>query len=622
MCLYLHSNGFPFSDPVSYALVRHGRSGDSDHFIVRARWHSSKDYPKNPLEEVQFAIRNADPTVTIQVAECENVWANQMLAVFETFNIPMHPKHPLGVDGVIYQLALPHFFCGVRLQWWSNGPDAWKPVIAHVGEMLNQIESDKFVFQDGTLAFAYSVELVLQPPGIQPQHLAAIRTIMPRLREQSVAQLLAEIKGTTRLNVGFFKKNEAIIKCKLAEESRADGRDEKEVRGLSMSNVIYFDNAATSWPKPPQVAQRMTEFLNLEAANPGRAGHRMAVGAEKMIDGVRKQLTDFVGGTDHHRMVFTMNATDALNIAMKGLIRQGDHIITTTLEHNSVSRPLQAMADSGFITLTRIDFSPGNRRRRSGGYRKGHHAQDAPDCHDARIPMFWAQCQPPTDEIGKIARAHNVRFLVDGAQTLGTVPIHVQQQEYRYSCVSAPQVHSSAPPAPAAFTSTPPSRSAISIPSAEGGTGGDSSTPTQPKLFPYFLEGGTPNTVGIAGLGAAVEFVVAHDPAKTLAQEQGMVQRIIDVLLANPKFTLYGPKTAANRVGTVSFNVAGYTPQEAGSILDESFSIAVRPGLHCSPYAHKGIGTFPDGAIRISPGHFNTEAELVTLLDALEQLAA
>ena len=123
-----------------------------------------------------------------------------------------------------------------------------------------------------------------------------------------------------------------------------------------MSDVIYFDNAATSWPKPPQVSARMKAFLDDEAANPGRAGHRMAVGAERSLDKVRKQLADFVGGTDHHRMVFTLNATDALNIAMKGLLRQGDHVITTTLEHNSISRPLQAMADAKFITLTRIDF--------------------------------------------------------------------------------------------------------------------------------------------------------------------------------------------------------------------------------------------------------------------------
>src|ERR1043165_4431762 len=125
-----------------------------------------------------------------------------------------------------------------------------------------------------------------------------------------------------------------------------------------MSDVIYFDNAATSWPKPAVVGERMNKFLASEAANPGRAGHRMAVGAEKTLDHVRKQLADFIGGTDPPRVILTMNATDALNIAMKGLIRRGDHVITTTLEHNSVSRPLQSMADSGFITLTSIGFSP------------------------------------------------------------------------------------------------------------------------------------------------------------------------------------------------------------------------------------------------------------------------
>ena len=159
----------------------------------------------------------------------------------------------------------------------------------------------------------------------------------------------------------------------------------------------------------------------------------------------------------------------------------------------------------------------------------------------------------------------------------------------------------------------------------EGGTGGDSSSPTQPKLFPYFLEGGTPNTVGIAGLGAAVEYLIAHDPAKTLAQEQAMVQKIVDALTQLPKVTIYGPKGAdagRRRVGTISFNIEGYSPQEVGSVLDETFQIAIRPGLHCSPYAHKAIGTFPDGAVRASPGHFNTDEQLAALLDAIGQLAA
>jgi cysteine desulfurase family protein len=386
-----------------------------------------------------------------------------------------------------------------------------------------------------------------------------------------------------------------------------------------MTDVIYFDNAATSWPKPPVVAQRMTDFLASEAANPGRAGHRMAVGAEKSLDQVRKLLTDFIGGADHHRMVFTMNATDALNIAMKGLLRKGDHVITTTLEHNSVSRPLQAMADSGFITLTRIDFSPATGVVDPAAFEKAitPATRLIAMTHGSNV-LGTIQ---PIENIGRIAHAKGVRFLVDGAQTIGIVPIDVQKQHI--DVLAFPGHKSLLGPTGTGglYVHTTVSIDDIN-PFREGGTGGDSSSPLQPRLFPYFLEGGTPNTVGIAGLGAAAEYVIAHDPAKTLAKERAMVQRIIDLALANPKFTLYGPPTAANRVGTVSFTIEGYTPQEAGSILDESFGIAVRPGLHCSPYAHKTLGTFPDGTIRVSPGHFNTDAELEALLDALTQISA
>ena len=386
-----------------------------------------------------------------------------------------------------------------------------------------------------------------------------------------------------------------------------------------MSNVIYFDNAATSWPKPPVVAQRMSDFLASEAANPGRAGHRMAVGAEKMIDRVRKTLTDFVGGTDFHRMIFTMNATDALNIAMKGLLRRGDHVISTALEHNSVSRPLQAMADGGFIALTRVAFSPDTGTVDAGDIERAITAQTR------LIAMTHASnvlgTIQPIAAVGALAQARGIKFLVDGAQTLGTIPINVQTQHI--DVLAFPGHKSLLGPTGTGglYVNTTLALEDFNA-FREGGTGGDSSSPTQPRLFPYFLEGGTPNTVGIAGLGAAVEYVIAHDPVQTLAKERAMVQRVIDVLTANPKFTLYGPKSAANRVGTVSFNIAGYTPQEAGGVLDESFTIAVRPGLHCSPYAHKAMGTFPDGAVRVSPGHFNTDAELAALLDALQQLAA
>ena len=391
-----------------------------------------------------------------------------------------------------------------------------------------------------------------------------------------------------------------------------------------MSDVIYFDNAATSWPKPSVVAQRMAAFLNDEAANPGRAGHRMAIAAEKMLDAVRKQFVDFITGGkggDLHRLVFAMNGTDALNIAMKGLLRQGDHVITTMLEHNSVSRPLQAMADSGLIELTRVGFSLGT------GVVDVDEIKRAIKANTRMVAMTHGSnvlgTIQPVGEIGKMLRemgGGKIKFVVDGAQTIGTVPIDVNAMAI--DVLAFPGHKSLLGPT---GTGGLYLNSTVGIEDLEafreGGTGGDSSSPTQPKLFPYFLEGGTPNTVGIAGLGAALEFVIGHDPAATLAKERGMVQKIIDALSQNTKVTIYGPKTAAGRVGTLSFNIAGYTPQEAGAILDETFGIAVRPGLHCSPYAHRVMGSFPDGAIRVSPGHFNTEAELEALLAALLQLA-
>ena len=393
-----------------------------------------------------------------------------------------------------------------------------------------------------------------------------------------------------------------------------------------MSNsVIYFDNAATSWPKPPAVAQAMAKFLAEDAANPGRAGHRMAVAAERMLDRVRKQLADLVGGTDFHRMIFTMNGTDALNIAMKGLLRAGDHVVTTTLEHNSVSRPLQAMADSGFITLTRVAFSP------ETGVIDVDDVRRAISPKTRMVAMTHASnvlgTIQPVAEVGRVVReaGGRVRFLVDAAQTIGALPIDVTAMGIDLLAFPGHKSLLGPTGTGALYVNTTVTLEELT-PFREGGTGGDSSSPVQPRLFPYLLEGGTPNTVGVAGLGAAVEYVAGHQgEGGALAREQEMVAAVLEALAGNPKLMVYGPKGrdgAKRRVGTVSFNVEGYTPQEVGSILDESFSIAVRPGLHCAPYVHRGIGTFPDGAVRVSPGAFNTQTDLQTLLGALAELVA
>lgn len=405
--------------------------------------------------------------------------------------------------------------------------------------------------------------------------------------------------------------------------------------------MIYFDNAATSFPKPPEVAARMARFLADEAANPGRAGHRMAVAAERMLDDVRLKLTRFFDGDDHHRMIFAMNGTDALNMAIKGVLaNEGarEHVITTVLEHNSVSRPLQAMVAHGLIELTRVSCD-------DQGFVDPQAVASAIKPNTRLIVMTHASNVLGTIQdiaaVGRIARERGILFCVDAAQTAGVVPISIRQM-----CIDllAFPGHKSllgptgtgglyvgprCPEPAEAVAATLEAggldnvvmRQARLRPWREGGTGGDSTTPTQPALYPYYLEGGTPNTVGIVGLGAGLDHVLEQDPARTLAHEQHMVAAILDRFGSDDRFTFYGSRDPARRVGTLSLNIRGYEAPDVGSILDDSFNIAVRPGLHCSPYIHRRLGTFPQGTVRISPGPFNTEADLNALLDALDQIA-
>ncbi len=407
--------------------------------------------------------------------------------------------------------------------------------------------------------------------------------------------------------------------------------------------MIYFDNAATSFPKAPGVAQAMARFIAEDAANPGRAGHRMAVNAERMLDDARLRLTRLFDGEDHHRMVFAMNCTDALNMAIKGIVpvktRSGNtpHVITTILEHNSVSRPLQAMSEDGRITLTRVDCD-------DAGFIDPDDVRKAITPDTVLIVITHASnvlgTIQPAKEVGRIAREHDLLFCLDAAQTAGIVPVSIKDQ---FVDLLAFPGHKSllgptgtgglyiGPrcPDPAESVAASPDgartiRMASYIklkPWREGGTGGDSSTPTQPAILPYYLEGGTPNTVGIAGLAAGLDYLDAHPMSDLLKHEQHIVRSIIDFAHSDDRFTLYGTTDAGRRVGTVSFNIEGYEAPDVGSILDDSFEIAVRPGLHCAPYCHKRMNTFPGGAVRVSPGVFNTEAELETLLDALKQIA-
>lgn len=376
--------------------------------------------------------------------------------------------------------------------------------------------------------------------------------------------------------------------------------------------MTYLDNAATSFPKPEAVYAAMDRFARHDLANPGRSGHRMALASEHALSDARHRLNRFFGGKNPERWAFTLNCTDALNMAFKGTLNDGDHVITTDLEHNSVSRPLVALAEAGRITLTRIPSD-------AGGTIDPEAVRAAIGPKTRLIAMTHASnvlgtVQPITD-VGRIAREHDLLFLVDAAQTAGVLPIDVQQM--CIDLLAFPGHKSLLGPTGtgALYVGT---RAALR-PWREGGTGGDSLTPTQPTDFPHHLEGGTPNVLGVVGLVAGLDYVEEHGVETIHKHELALCDQLRSALAELSGFEVFG-HAGPNRVAAVSFRCEVLPAPELAGVLDQSFDIAVRPGLHCSPYIHKALGTAPDGLLRVSPGPFNTAAHIERLVEALKEI--
>jgi len=379
--------------------------------------------------------------------------------------------------------------------------------------------------------------------------------------------------------------------------------------------VTYLDNAATSFPKPEGVYATMDRFARHDLANPGRSGHRMALASEHALADARHRLNRFFNGRNPDRWAFTLNCTDALNMAFKGALNDGDHVVTSDLEHNSVSRPLVALAEAGRITLTRVAAD-------AGGTIDPDAVRAALTPKTKLVALTHASnvlgTVQPVAEIGRIVRARDLLFLVDAAQTAGVLPIDVQA-----ACIDllALPGHKSlfGPTGTGALYVGP---RATVRPWREGGTGGDSLTPTQPADFPHHLEGGTPNVLGVVGLVAGLDFVEERGVASILKHELELCDRLRGALAELPGFEFFGHADNARRVGTLSFRCEALPAPDLAAILDQSFDIAVRPGLHCAPYVHKARGTAPDGLLRVSPGPFNTEADIDHLIDALKQITS
>jgi len=382
--------------------------------------------------------------------------------------------------------------------------------------------------------------------------------------------------------------------------------------------MIYLDNAATSFPKPEPVYLALDKFARTQLANPGRSGHRMATEAERTLDDTRHALNRFFNGEDPKRWVFTLNCTDALNIAIKGTVKPGDHVITSDLEHNSISRPLRALEHRGVITLTRLASDR--------GYIDPDDVRTALTPATSLVALTHASnvlgTVQPIESIAPIVRAAGALFLVDAAQSAGVVPIDLR----------ATPIDLLAFPGHKALYG-PTGTGALYVgprakPRAwrEGGTGGDSKSEFQPDLMPYFLEGGTPNVLGVAGLAAGIAWVAERGTEASRRHEVDLLQRVVDWVDASPDgWKVAGRWDPATHVGALSLIVPDpdvFPSQDLAIALDSSFGIAVRAGLHCAPYAHRALGTFPDGTLRLSPGPFNTAGEVDAFLLALTEITA
>ena len=387
--------------------------------------------------------------------------------------------------------------------------------------------------------------------------------------------------------------------------------------------MIYIDHAATSFPKPEPVVAEVTRFLRDEAANPGRGGYRLVRAAAARVDAVRGQLTRFVGGDDPNRMILTYSATDGLNIAIRGVVRPGDRVIIDRLAHNSIYRPLRRLADAGRIELVTVDIAD------PAGVLDPQAVADALAAKPTRLVAIAHASNvlgtlAPVGAIGPIVRRAGALFLVDAAQSIGTVDIDVARDAIDLLAFPGHKALQG-PPGTGGLWVGPRAAETIIPAVREGGTGGDSAYPTQPPIWPHWLEAGTHNTAGLAGLGAGLDWIAQRGgPAAILQHERELVRPLVEFLAGDKRFTLYGPPPdrMADRIGLVALNVAGMAPSDVAAILDADFDIAVRAGLHCAPGAHRHAGSFPAGSVRISVGPMNTAVEIDGLIVALKKIAS
>jgi cysteine desulfurase family protein len=383
-----------------------------------------------------------------------------------------------------------------------------------------------------------------------------------------------------------------------------------------VSTLIYLDNSATSFPKPDVVYDFMNSFYRKHGVNPGRSGFDAALEAEEIVMNTRRLLTEFFhSGGDSNRLTFSYNASDSLNMIIQGLAEKGDHVVTTMLEHNSVLRPLHHLEMNGVIEVTHVMFD-------EHGY---VHPDDIRRAIKKNTKMVVVNhCSnvigtiQPIAEIGKICREAGVWFIVDTTQSAGTVPIDMERMAIDvvvftgHKCLMGP-------------TGIGGSYVVDTVPvkyTRFGGTGVRSAQLTHLEEFPYRLECGTLNLLGVAGLHAGVKWVLENGLERMHAKEMLLWDKLRKGIQSVDNVVTYCAESSENHNPVLCFNIKSFDAGDVGTMLDVDYNIACRTGLHCAPKAHVGLGTDKiHGTVRLSIGPFNTDEHIDKAIEAVKEIA-
>jgi len=380
--------------------------------------------------------------------------------------------------------------------------------------------------------------------------------------------------------------------------------------------MIFLDNSATTFPKPEEVYRFMDSYYRKNGVTPGRSGFDAAIETEEIVQDTRKLLTELFNGDDHNRLTFSYNASDSLNMILQGLSEKGDHVVTTMLEHNSVLRPLYHMQQGGMIEVTYVPFD-------NKGYVHPDDIQKAIRTNTKMVVLNHSSnvigTVQPVKEIGKICKGRGIYFILDASQSAGVVNIDMKAMGIDvlvftgHKCLMGP-------------TGIGGSYVMENVPVKHtrfGGTGVRSAQKTHLEEFPYRLECGTLNILGVAGLHAGVSWIKNQGIEQLHTREIALWDKLRKGLQQIARVTTYCAEDPLNKISILSFNVSGFESGDVGTMLDVDYNIACRTGLQCAPLVHQGLGTDKiHGTVRLSIGPFNTDEHIERAIEAIADIAS